>query len=264
MTDSSLESMPCASHADALLDALQCCSDAGRPVNFWLRDDDAVEPGDALDQLLGLSEQHAVPMTLAVIPAFSGEALAHRLQGLAPVSVAVHGWAHRNHAPASEKKQELGAHRPIRETLAELQRGLQHLQHWHTQQCLPLLVPPWNRISMALVPELQKIGYEGLSTFAEDDFASIPMLNAHVDIIDWKGHRGGRDSSVLFDEMASHVRAGRQTIGVLTHHRVHDAQAWRFLDQLFRLTASHPGVRWQSAGSLLSVAFPDPGLPGQQ
>lgn len=248
----------------ALLEALQHRADAGEPVALWLRDDDAVEPGDALDELLGAAQKHQLPITLAIIPAFSGDALAQRLQGLASVSVAVHGWAHQNHAPPEEKKQELGVHRPLEETLDELQRGLQHLQQWHQGQCVPLLVPPWNRIAGPLVPALQSIGFKGLSTFADDSFESIRMVNTHVDIIDWKGNRGGRPTEVLLAELTAQVLAGRHQIGILTHHLVHDRQAWRFLEQLFQLTAEHPGVAWQPVDRLLSAALPDPGLPGQQ
>ncbi|TIT57545.1 MAG: polysaccharide deacetylase, partial [Mesorhizobium sp.] len=42
---------------------------AGRKAEFWLRDDDAVDPTPALDRLLDLTRQFAVPVTLAVIPA---------------------------------------------------------------------------------------------------------------------------------------------------------------------------------------------------
>lgn len=84
---------------------------AGRTARFWLRDDDAVEPTPALDRLVALSGQHRVPMTLAVIPEHTGEALAQRLTVHRDIDVAVHGWSHVNFAGAGEKKQELGPHR---------------------------------------------------------------------------------------------------------------------------------------------------------
>ena len=65
--------------------------DAGIPVQFWLRDDDAIEPTPKLDQLLALADGFAVPLTLASIPASSGKALAERLFSEERVSVAVHG-----------------------------------------------------------------------------------------------------------------------------------------------------------------------------
>ena len=253
----------CPSARSALLEALQQRQDAGQPVHLWLRDDDAVEPSAALDRLLETTQVHEVPITLALIPAFSGEALAALLQPLSRVDVAVHGWAHLNHAPSSEKKQELGAHRPLAETLAELQGGLTHLQHWHGSQCVPMLVPPWNRIAESLVPSLDSIGFKALSTFAQMTFESIPVINTHVDIIDWKGSRAGRPSDELLAELTSHVLSGRELTGILTHHLVHEAQAWHFLEQLFELTADHPAVQWTAISQWMSVKLPDPGLPGQ-
>src|SRR5215470_17845292 len=91
---------------------LACWAETGRIADFWLRDDDAVEPTAALDRLLALAARHAIPVVLAVIPASAQRTLAKRLQAEDKVAIAVHGWAHRNHAPENEKKQELGAHRP--------------------------------------------------------------------------------------------------------------------------------------------------------
>ncbi len=279
---------------DAFLAALQQRHDAGLPVRFWLRDDDAVQPGEALDHLLAITQQRGIPLTLAVIPAFSGEALAQRLSPLARVNVAVHGWAHLNHAPATEKKQELGTHRPLQQTCDELQRGLHHLQALHGAQCVALLVPPWNRIAAPLIPLLPAIGFKAVSTFDRISFESMPMINTHVDIIDWKGsrpvdtpgraepaqsadaerRRGAassreqirptRPADELITQITRRLLDACELTGILTHHLVHEPAAWAFLEQLFELTASHPAVQWIAVRDLLSVQRPDPGLPGQQ
>ena len=52
--------------------------DAGRPVEFWLRDDDAVRPTRPLERLLRLAETFDVPPALAVIPAQAESALFDR------------------------------------------------------------------------------------------------------------------------------------------------------------------------------------------
>ena len=96
---------------------------AGRVAELWLRDDDAVQPTAALDRLLDLTARHAIPALLAVIPAHAGEPLAARLAPEPGIAVAVHGWAHENHAPDGEKKQELGPHRAGRFVLGELARA---------------------------------------------------------------------------------------------------------------------------------------------
>lgn len=252
MTDEAVPKPPLLADAkSALIDALQQRLDAGEPVRFWLRDDDAVAPEAPLERLLGMTGTNAVPITLAVIPAFSGEALAAQLRPLSGISVAVHGWSHENHAPAEEKKQELGAHRPLEEILAQLQRGFEHLQQLHGAQFVPLLVPPWNRISAELVPALSGIGFKALSSFAEASFEALPVINTQVDIIDWKGNRGGRDTAVLFSEITAQLQAGQTTIGFLSHHLVHDQQAWRFLEQLFELGCAHPAVEWVAVDRLL-------------
>ncbi len=250
---------------ELLMAALQQRLDAGTPVRFWLRDDDAVEPGTALDLLLELAQTHSVPLTLAVIPAFTGDALRQRLASAQEVAVAVHGWSHKNHAPEGDKKQELGPHRALPQVVTELTRGFNHLSGLYETQFLPMLVPPWNRISDALVPELSAIGFRALSTFGDHAHASIAMINTQVDIIDWKGNRGGRTTHDLVSEIIAQLRTSQDAIGVLTHHLVHDDRAWDFLEQLFSVTSQHPAVRWVASGELLQKAcLPDPGLPQQQ
>ncbi|WP_442967059.1 polysaccharide deacetylase family protein [Rhizobium sp. GN54] len=224
---------------------------AGRVARFWLRDDDAVEPTAALEQLLALSAGHAVPVALAVIPAFTGAALARRLAAAPDVEVAVHGWSHENFAPPDQKKQELGPHRPADVVLASLQRGVTTLANLFGPRFVPVLVPPWNRIDPALVPRLGGIGFRALSVFGPEKSLGLPAVNTHVDVIDWHGTRGGRDTGVLVGEMVARLKAiendnenGEGTLGLLTHHLVHDEAVWRFLDGLFARTARHPACRW--------------------
>ncbi len=234
-----------------LLDALNDRQEAGSPVQFWLRDDDAIEPTMPLDNLLTLIDRFSIPVTLAVIPARSGEALATRLRKADNIAVAVHGWSHQNHAPATEKKQELGLHRPIEETVAELTRGYADILQRHASQFVPLMVPPWNRIDAAIVDTLHDIGFRGLSTFGDQASMAIPMINTHIDVIDWKGSRGGRTTAELVDELVNLISSTRTPIGVLTHHLVHDKQVWDFLEQLFAATSSHAGAKWVRINDLL-------------
>ena len=166
----------------------------GKRAVFWLRDDDTVQPTGPLDHLLDLAQRHAIALTLAVIPKETGRALARRLDRSALVSVAVHGWSHENHAPAGEKKQELGGHRAIDIVLDELRSGAVHLSNLHGDRFVSILVPPWNRIDAPLLPYLPKIGYTGMSVFGPEKPSPIRSVNTHVDLIDWKSTRGGARS----------------------------------------------------------------------
>jgi hypothetical protein len=220
-------------------DFLAALARANTPVEFWLRDDDATMPSAALDRLLGMG----VPMTLAVIPAHTGADLAQRLLNAAQVSVAVHGWAHVNHAGPGEKSQELGAHRPLAVVLDEVREGFARLSGLYPAQFCPVLVPPWNRIAPALVAGLPGMGFCALSVFGPEKAAALPEVNTHVDIIDWRGTRGGRTEAAVFADLARAVDRGGP-VGVLSHHLVHDAQAWAVLERVLEMTRDHPRCRW--------------------
>ncbi len=235
-------------------DALCRLADRGEVAQFWLRDDDAIAPTPALDRLLGLTQRFAVPVAIAVIPAGAIPALSRRLADAPLATPLVHGWAHVNHAPAGEKKQELGCHRPTEVAIAELSHALQRMTSLFGDRLAPVLVPPWNRIDFGLLRHLPDIGYKAISVFGKSHpKAPLPMINTHVDPMDWRGTGGSRDHLVLAQEIASLLMATAKdrAIGILTHHLVHDAGAWRFLQKLFELTACSGACRWLSIGELL-------------
>ncbi len=226
----------------------------GRALRLWLRDDDAVEPTPQLDRLLNLVTNHAVPIALAVIPGKTGKPLADRLSNTERIEVSVHGWTHTNHAPADQKKMELGLHRPIETVLGELATGFATLQALHGSRFVPLLVPPWNRVATEVMAGAVAIGFEACSIYGPEKPAPLPQINTHVDIMNWRGGGGGHTPERLvpaliaaLEDSLEHGRA----VGVLTHHLVHDDVAWNGLEQLMRLTASHPAVRWLPVGQLM-------------
>ncbi|MFN0113423.1 MAG: polysaccharide deacetylase family protein [Paracoccaceae bacterium] len=239
---------------------LAAWSETGRAAPLWLRDDDAALPTPALDRLLALSAAAAVPVTLAVIPATTGKALAARLAAAPGVSVAVHGWRHANHAPPGRKSAELGPERPAATILGELSRGRARLAHLFPAQAIPLLVPPWNRIDPGLLPPLPALGFRALSTFGpEPPDQLLPFVNTHADLIDWRGTRGGREPARLVAELVARLGALRGgaagVAGLLTHHLVHDEAAWAFLEDLFVATR-RAGASWLPAAALPGLAAP--------
>jgi peptidoglycan/xylan/chitin deacetylase (PgdA/CDA1 family) len=240
-----------------LRDELARWADAGRKPALWFRDDDAVEPTLALDRLVGLTRAHGVPVTLAVIPAATGNDLARRLASEGHTSVVVHGWSHKNHAPTSEKKQELGPDRPQITILGELRQGFEKLKPLYGEQFLPVLVPPWNRIAPSLLPHLADIGYRAISVYGPSKTrAPIARVNTHVDIMDWHGTRGGWPHADMVRLVAAEMRhrflGAEEPIGVLSHHLVHDETAWSFLARLFEETAGKASVGWRSLSDFLS------------
>jgi hypothetical protein len=239
-----------------LRDELALWHDAGRTAGLWLRDDDAAEPCAALDRLLEVTGRHQVPLTLAVIPAATGEGLATRLATEAHANVAVHGWAHANHALAGQKKQELGAHRSLETVLRELARAKAVIDELFAGKALPILVPPWNRIDETLLGLLSGLGFVALSVFGRAKPAPLKLVNTHVDLIDWHGGRAGKAHGELVADLVGELSSRRQSgsvepIGMLTHHLVHDEQAWAFLQALFDATSGRDGCRWVAARELI-------------
>ena len=244
-----------------LTDELDAWRAEGRIATLWWRDDDAAAPAPALDRLAGLAGEHGVTVGLAVIPALAQPSLAPWLE---PVRAEVlqHGWAHRSHAAAGEKKSELGRHRAPGVMVAELARGLERLRELFGARCLPVLVPPWNRIDPDLIAALPDAGFRGLSVYgsrtAAEPAPGLRQTNCHVDVVDWRGGRGfvGRDRALAAVVRHLAARRGRwadvsEATGLLTHHAVHEEATWTFIARFLERTAQHPAVRWLAPGGAI-------------
>ena len=246
---------------------LDAWSAAGRTATFWWRDDDATAPGPRLDRLLGLAADHAVPITLAVIPQPATPSLRETLAASpAAITVVQHGYAHQNHAGPGEKSMELGGHRPAPHVIAELAVGHQRLADWPGFE--PMMVPPWNRIADHLVPLLPELGYTALSTFdprPAPRHGNLALLNTHVDLIDWRARATPDDpppfvgEAIALSAIVGHLAARRaatadpgEATGILTHHRDHDVKLWRFIEHLLSNTVGHPAVRWLDVAAALA------------
>lgn len=237
--------------------------DAGRPIEFWWRDDDATHPTSALERLLRLATHFNVPLALAVVPAQADPALFALLP--AEADVLQHGADHSNRATLGDKKTEYPANEAMATALARLADGRQRLSEFAGARSLGVLAPPWNRIAAPLLPRLASCGFRGLSRYGPRSSAQaapgLLQVNTHVDIIDWKGSRGFAGVEQGLSQATRHLVARRQGVanaseptGWLTHHACHDEEAWTFLADLFDRLRSEPGVRWRSARELFAGA----------
>lgn len=221
--------------------------DAGRPVEFWWRDDDASVPSGALERALSLSKKHGVPLALAVIPQDAGAELFEQLHE--HVTVLQHGTDHRNRAAAGEKKTEYPAAEPADAALQRIASGMARLRH--LPAFIPVLAPPWNRMRQDLLERLPALGIHGISAYGaqarREPAPGLRQVNTHVDIVAWRrGRRFVGEAEAL--KLALENLSNEGPVGWLTHHAVHDAAAWDFLARLFTLQ----DVRWRSAAEAFS------------
>ena len=204
---------------------------------LWWRDDDAVTQTAALDRLFDLSAELSLPLHLAVIPKPAQTALADACAGREDIVPVVHGWAHKNHSLPGLKKAEF-AH-PRKAALTETASGLQHLRTLFGPSLLEMFVPPWNRISLDVLPGLANQGYCALSTYnarpARDAAPGLRQINTHLDPIDWRGTRSLVDEDKLLSHLIALLQNRRrgtadtqEPLGFLTHHLVHDVAIWSF------------------------------------
>ncbi|HMA14767.1 MAG TPA: polysaccharide deacetylase family protein [Kiloniellaceae bacterium] len=240
---------------------------AGRVAGFWWRDDDAVAPSAALDRLLDLAAGHRADVALAVIPARAEPALARSLaEHPARTAVLQHGYAHLDHAPAGAKKCELVAPEARPAILEELARGRDRLEALLGERLLPVMVPPWNRIDAALLRRLPALGFAALSTYKARPCAApapgLLQVNCHLDILQWRPERCFVGTDAALALLTGHLAAKRsaaaedeEPTGILTHHQVHDADAWDFFEALLSFLGGHEAARLMPPRAVFAPAL---------
>jgi len=217
----------------------------GRAAQFWWRDDDACADTPELARLLALAERHRAWIAIAAIPSRAETAAMARIRSCDRARLIQHGHAHVNHAGAA--KSEFGDERSLAARLEDLRRGRAIMER---HGALAVLAPPWNRIAEDLVPCLGEVGLRGLSR-AKPRRAARPArglveCNIHVDLIDWRSGGAFVGETAALAGLVGHLadrRQGRadaaEPTGILSHHAVHDAAGWDFLDRLLGRVARH-------------------------
>jgi hypothetical protein len=88
----------------------------------------------------------------------------------------------------------------------------------------------------------------------------LTQVNTHFDPIDWRGGGGlapegaiVRHFARLIAEAEQEPSAGREPIGLLTHHLVHNEALWAFLSRLLKALNQSGAVRFVSAASIFDT-----------
>ncbi len=223
---------------DLLAKTLTEKSQSGPPISFWLRDDDAFQDNEKVRRLLSLCNKYSVPMAWAVVPEKLEESLVKLFQSEPLVTVIQHGFAHQNHGKGSGTSGEFQYHRPLEKMRADAKSGQQILAQRFGKQFLPIFVPPWNQISDAMIAELPKLGFLGLSRFGDEEKTyPFKICNSNCDLLKWKPqvHFAGEEKSL--NCIIEELQRGNFNIGILTHHLDHDAETEEFLQKLMDFLA---------------------------
>lgn len=234
---------------------IAACADSPHGLPFWWRDDDAQAPGPALSRLHTTADRFGLPVHLAIIPDGSQAALAAEIAAAPATLIPVtHGYRHANHAPPGQKKAEFGATRPDSDIARDLAAASAALRPF-AGLLRPMFVPPWNRIGPGATALLPAAGFRILSTYgprpAELAAPGLRRVNTHVDPIDWHGSRSAHDEGLLLSALADRLRErlegradGKEPLGLLTHHLVHDERIWAFTERLLETLCKHGATPW--------------------
>jgi hypothetical protein len=157
-----------------------------------------------------------------------------------------------------KRKREFGGARSRADMERDLSEGLALIRSGFGNRSIPVLVPPWNRISPRVVTQLPRLGFTGLSTWKPRPVGQraqkLTQVNAHLDVIDWRRGKVPKSESLVASLLLRKLRWRRvhatratEPLGILTHHLLWSAEVEAVLENLLNSTRKHPAVRWMSA-----------------
>jgi hypothetical protein len=231
------------------LDPLTSALDnAGSPVEFFLRDDDAGWADRRLVALLDACAERSLPVDLAVIPAALHPALAGALcdrieSAPALLGLHQHGLTHANHEP-SGRKCEFGPARDRAAQRRDIEAGRERLAALLGPHVDPIFTPPWNRCTRDTGSCLAALGFVALSRESRGEPLAVDGLQELPVAVDWFAHRKGErlTPAALGDRLAREcARPG--PVGVMFHHALMDAGELPRAGELLDLLEGHPSAR---------------------
>jgi hypothetical protein len=249
---------------------LDCWADAGLTAKFWVRDDDASEITPNLERLSDLATKHNIRIGLAVIPgniaANLSDFLGNNTRQFYPMC---HGWKHVNHNQRN-KPAEFGPDRPISSMITDAQSALS-LFNGSFGALKVIFVPPFNRVTPALIKALPNIGFFGTSLMPNylerkmlqlgarlnlsaaikvPDFSDSPRIDVHLDVINWRT-KTAQATKTIANNLVQQLRGRRlglvavdKPIGLLTHHLAHNEGIWRACNEVLEFLRSCKSVEF--------------------
>jgi hypothetical protein len=218
-------------------------------ATIFFRADDVAIPSAKQDQLLQLFARQDTPLCAAIVPAWLNlsrwDTVCRQVHGKHHLFAwHQHGWNHRNHQSAGEKKQEFGPAATSQQKYRNIVRGRDKLVDIIGEHFLPVFTPPWNRLDQDTLHILKELGFRAISRYRSAKFASLPGLPdlpANVDLHTRKEASADAGWQVFLSELDQALATG--LAGLMIHHQRMNAAAFAFLDALLPSIRNHPGIR---------------------
>ena len=222
----------------------------------FFRADDVAVPGRKLARLVDIFNNHQVPLTLAVVPAWLTETRWQRLVELCGRDHSLwcwiqHGWRHRNHEPQG-RRSEFGPSRSFSRKRMDLQTGFQKLSRLLGNAFTPAFTPPWNRCDSETLKALKELGYQALSRnlgAQPPAPATLTEYPVSVDLHTRKEKDGESGWQNFFKELREGL--GNGFCGIMIHHQRMNDAAFDFLELLLSEFKRRDLPRLVHVGTLL-------------
>jgi len=241
---------------ETLSETLDLLQDTQKEIKIFLRDDDSDEDSEPLRHLLDISLSRHVPLSLAVIPgALTDSAIwlfkDHKRAAPTLLEIHQHGWLHINHEKEG-RKCEFGPSRSYQQQWDDIAQGKAIMEQAFPMRFFPAFTPPWNRCTAETFKVLDDLRFHVLSKDQGNSRVrgyQFQEVSITLDLYRWKGGATMKEPEEIVNALRSQMREGN-TVGLLLHHKIMNAEAFAFFDCLLQELTRSPQIRFHTLESL--------------
>ncbi len=237
-----------------------------KEIRIFLRDDDATDDLETLRHLFDVTLASSVPLNLEIIPgelSAGGIRLLDNHKHLHPdlFELNQHGWQHHNHEKEG-RKYEFGPSRSFDQQFEDISKGKSRLEEVFGHKFYPVFTPPWNRCTDDTFRVLDRLGFKvfskdrGKQTVRNYAFQEISTT---LDLYHWKGKPEMKAPEAIVAQLLEQMQTG-EPIGILSHHKVMNLEAFSFLDFLLRTLRPYPNIQFHTFEGLSTQSIHNEGL----
>jgi peptidoglycan/xylan/chitin deacetylase (PgdA/CDA1 family) len=230
---------------------------SAKHVSFWWRDDDV--GGDRridflsrwkherrLENVLSLLTRYNIPSVFAVIPNHFFYPFNTQIKLLKKhkAYVALHGITHHNNSSNVECKSEFPDGCDIEPLVSKILVYQAQCRKVFGERSLPVFVPPYNRICLALENKLLESGFLAVSKSNSDGV--VDVNNSDIDLVDWRKNDIKNEEDILNDIASAIERfdGNACSIGILNHHMRVSTKGLVVLERILKLLTNLRNVAW--------------------
>jgi len=216
---------------------------------IFIRNDDVDKLNKNLEKFLGICLKYEIPIVFGVIPKKVRKEtikLLNRMKKNYPdlITIAQHGWSHKNYSPKPENKYEFGPLRSYEQQKKDILKGKKVMEKNFKKGFSPIFIPPYHGYDENTLKIINEEGFKIFSSGEKTDYKQAKFIDLPVKIsLNKYNHKTSKTITLkeMLKKIVKILNSRQKFWGILIHHS--DIDDFTKIDKLFRLLKKYEKMK---------------------